>query len=509
MLAVACCGLLLIAPRAGADAGPSVEGAGAVADLNAQRSANGISPVTLNQSLVWWCPDEDDPTFLPGEWTRELSGYTDWGVESSPWDAAELHQFGMYNPAFSEAGDANVAGAACMGLGGIVPTAPEPVFHAFTGDLGPTAVPPLTYTEGEYPFQTQEIVGIPEGQVTGPQLLVYVTGSWPGQPPGLELQAESWSLTDEAGEAVPNVRMADEETSLAYSGLHGYLFDGGVIVPPVLAPNRHFVATVHWRYGTSEATQVVPFTTNEGSPEVIFSQTAHHIPFDPNPDEMVEVTSHARGYPMTECYFEYGPTSSYGARAPCEGGRTGTGNGVETAILGNLTPGLLYHFCLRAKSAGHLVQSWDETFVAPASSQPPSSLGSQSPSESAVRGLLGTTPVSRLTSELLRRWKALSITTLLHTGHDRAAIVAAGPASISVVWEIQRQAGKHRREVWDIVARGSLTPSRAGSTHIAVSLTPEGCSLLAQVRRVTIRARIRLVSTVGVAAETTSFTLAR
>ncbi len=113
--------VLLCAPGAQAQrasGASSVDGREAIAFLNQQRTANGIPAITtVRQSFASpWCPNEDAGAWLPGEMARDWSSLTEWGADASPWDDAPMHQFSMYDPLFTAAGDVN-AGGACMGLG--------------------------------------------------------------------------------------------------------------------------------------------------------------------------------------------------------------------------------------------------------------------------------------------------------------------------------------------------------------------------------------------------------
>ena len=77
------------------------------------------------------------------------------------------------------------------------------------------------------------------------------------------------------------------------------------------------------------------------------------------------------GMPTTY-QFEYGTTTSYGSSKPLVPANTGGGNGVESvnASLTGLTAGTLYHFRLKAISAGGTVTGSDATFTTPGGSQP-------------------------------------------------------------------------------------------------------------------------------------------
>ena len=256
--------------------GTVVDGASAIAFLNQQRAATGIPAVTLNQAFVTaWCPAEDTGPWS-GESFRDLSPSDTWAADVSPWDAAPLHQFSMYNPLFTAAGDLNVfnqpwdgvdaatPSQACMGLGDAASEPATPTFYDFVGDVGASAVPPSETVQGEGPFAPQEVVGIPEGTPTGPDLLLYALGFPPatyGCSGTCNVEPLSWSLTTAAGVAVPGVQMVDDTNTTAY-GYPGYISDGGIMIPPVLATDTVYNASVVWQGPkATPATQTFSFTT--------------------------------------------------------------------------------------------------------------------------------------------------------------------------------------------------------------------------------------------------------
>jgi len=259
-----------------ANVASSVDGRQAIAFLNDQRVANRIPAITsINQALASpWCPNEDAGAWLPGEMARDWSSLTAWGTDTSPWDDAPMHQFSMYDPLFTAAGDVN-AGGACMGLGNPVPQPVAPTFYAFVSDAGPSAVPDQEIVEGEGPFAPQNAVGIAEGTPTGPQPLLYALG-FPGEQlnPSDSVHAVSWSLRTASGAAVPDVRMADEKAVAAY-GYPGYMAVGGAMVPPPLQPGTTYRGRVIWQGPTGRtATQTCSFSTAPASPSASFAGPA-------------------------------------------------------------------------------------------------------------------------------------------------------------------------------------------------------------------------------------------
>jgi hypothetical protein len=270
-------------PPAWAEAPQPLEGATAIADLNAQREANGIPPITtVDQSFAsTWCPHEETG---PGEGgvVRVESSRDGWSTEWSPWNSAPLHQQAMYYPLWTAAGDVNVESKACMGLGDSSPRPTKPTFYDFVGERGPSDVPISETVFEELPLAPQQAVGIPQGQRTGPDLIAYALGmSSPGSAP----EATSWSLVSASGEVVPDVQMVDEE-KMAAIGHRGLLEEDGVMIPPELAPLTTYTASINWRSVTSEtrATQTFKFTTGPPPVPTIESQTAfpeHTTVLDP------------------------------------------------------------------------------------------------------------------------------------------------------------------------------------------------------------------------------------
>lgn len=74
----------------------------------------------------------------------------------------------------------------------------------------------------------------------------------------------------------------------------------------------------------------------------------------------------ADGIEVTDCHFDYGPTTEYGKTAPCE---QTVGSGTEavavTARLSGLQPGTTYHFRLQASNENGTNHGQDQTFALP------------------------------------------------------------------------------------------------------------------------------------------------
>ncbi len=326
MLLVATGAVVLLPGKAGADSG--VDGAQAIAFLNQQRAANGIPPVTTTNEnyAAAWCPDEDHGP-SGGETWRDWSPFVDWTADSSPWTNAPLHQISMYDPRMDTAGDANVDGQACMGLGGDANQPTSGVtFYAFVWEGGHSNVPPSETVPGEGPFAPQQLVGIPDGQATGPQPLLFPEGMGPAP------HAVSWSLTDASGTPVPNVKFADSTTAAAAGYSSYFLSQGGVMIPPVLATDTTYRGTVVWEPsgGGATTTQTFSFTTGEMSNTVTIGadvvQTTVYINVRtpaPNPTVQISGSQNLTLTPDADGWAQ--ATLSPGAWTACaESGGSGT-----------------------------------------------------------------------------------------------------------------------------------------------------------------------------------------
>jgi hypothetical protein len=247
------------------------EGQVALGYLNAQRSANGIPPLALDQSLATsWCPEVDAPG--PDAAGRVLGSGGVWEATYSPWEAEALEQFVLYDPAYTEAGlsifgggaveaPSEPEGAECAGLAGSQGEPLTPTFYAFTSTQGPGHVPEHGGSQDEGPFAVQELAGHPQGAMTGPQLLLYAEGLADGTGGGPEVALAS--LVGPTGAVVPGVVVVDSAMVEAAKD-SDELSGGAVIVPPPLAPGSYH-ASVAWVGGDGEAaTQSLSFTVTPG-----------------------------------------------------------------------------------------------------------------------------------------------------------------------------------------------------------------------------------------------------
>jgi hypothetical protein len=267
----------------------------AVAFLNQQRAANGI-PGDLVNRPEWadGCAKHNFYSHMTGDWGHSENFaspyYTPEGAEAAgaaviamgggylpsgknPWEWAPIHLYITLRPELTSAGYDASHGYACLRMyGGEPRPAPAtPQFFSYPGP-GTQGIYPDEYA-AEWPYTPQQLVGIPEYEVTGTNILLFSLGT-------RGLDAESFSLRGPAG-VVP-ARMVDENTSNEV-GDGSWFAGGGVIVPEKpLAENTTYTVSVRWRnllYGHSSDesedhlsrteffSQEFSFTTGAMSPE--------------------------------------------------------------------------------------------------------------------------------------------------------------------------------------------------------------------------------------------------
>jgi hypothetical protein len=230
------------------------QGAGVIAIVNEQRSANGIPPITTldPEYASAWCPDEDHGPSGAGEFGRVSAPEDAWSATKTPYSTAPLHQFIIYAPLATAANDVHTPnGVDCMGVGEPDPTlavaTSPPLFYAFVNERGPHyAVSSELAREG--PTTPQQELGEPINTRTGPQILLFAVGL------GFKPRATSIALRTSAGTPVPGVKIAPQ-------------FEGGVLAPPPLKAGTSYLLQVQW---TGEPAAFLSF---EGEPTPSVSAT--------------------------------------------------------------------------------------------------------------------------------------------------------------------------------------------------------------------------------------------
>lgn len=235
----------------------------AVAFVNQQRAANGIpGDLAADPNLALGCQqhnrymdanefghgeDPSNPYYTPeggGEGPYGGAEVLAWGEDGftsqsgNPWEWAPIHLYLQLDPERTAAGYDASHGFACMRISGwrAEGADPPPQFFSYPGPGSQGFYP--DEQAYEWPYTPQQLVGIPEGQVTGTNILLFSVGT-------RGLRAESFSLRGPSG-TVP-ARMVDEGTENEV-GTGGWFRGGGVLVPEQpLAAHTTYTAAIRWR----------------------------------------------------------------------------------------------------------------------------------------------------------------------------------------------------------------------------------------------------------------------
>jgi hypothetical protein len=231
----------------------------AVAFLNQQRAANGIPGDLLNDpGWADGCAKHNLYSSKTGDWGHSEDpsspyhtpdgaaaaaaaviamggGYTSAG--KNPWEWAPIHLYAMLAPTNARAGYDASYGYACMRVYGEERPAPaSPQLYSYPGP-GTTGIYPAEEAH-EWPYTPQQLVGIPEGAITGTNILLFSAGTR-----GLEV--ESFTLRGPDGAVA--ARMVDATTKNEV-GDGSWFRGGGVIVPEQpLAEHTAYTVSVKWR----------------------------------------------------------------------------------------------------------------------------------------------------------------------------------------------------------------------------------------------------------------------
>jgi len=250
-------------------------GLAAIAVLNQQRLANGIPPITGSDTTLAssWCPNESK--IGKAKVAANYSPYAQWDSALTPWDNAPAHQFSLYDPNFTAAGESDSGSPgggspdqACLGLARPLDEPASPTFYAYVSGSGYSLAPASETIPGEYPYAPQQLLGIPVSTSTGPQLIFYALG-FPGEvfadpSRGTAMRVVSWSLDDLSNNiAAYPVQMVDYQVARHMVPWDASSYnDGAIMIPPPLQPGTSYVASVLWRGPTGmKRRQSITFST--------------------------------------------------------------------------------------------------------------------------------------------------------------------------------------------------------------------------------------------------------
>jgi hypothetical protein len=269
LLVFACCASLAV--PAGAHA---LTGGAAVADLNAQRAANGI-PGDLVERTDWTaaCKAHDrymelNHVFEPledarkrgyskdGAWagTNSVLGWGSWSAGRNPWAHAPLGLMPLLSPRLTQLGvSASYRHVCATTSPGYLRAAPaRPSLYSYPGD-GVAGVPYEQWSYG-LPVTPGDFVGLPAGISTGPNLLVMADV-------GGSASFVGASLVGPGGPV--EIRTVDNTTQ----GLGGYMPTGGVIVPVApLDPGAAYRAEATMAIGGLVMSRAWTFSTGLADP---------------------------------------------------------------------------------------------------------------------------------------------------------------------------------------------------------------------------------------------------
>jgi hypothetical protein len=281
VLVLACWAAMLLVPGAAEAIAP----ADALRLLNAQRAANGIPAdvalapglsdgcakhgnyIALNGGALTQGEDPAKPGYTPegdrqtlaSSGPQALSNDTRWSDSANPWLLQPIALYRLFDPEVAAAGYDDGHGVACMRVAGGRPPATVPELYSVPGN-GRAGVA-ISELNSEAPYTPQQLAGIPAGQATGPNILLFTRGLRGSGP----LAASSFSLTGPQGPV--DARLVTESTA-GDVGTGSWFRGGGVLVPAApLAPYATYVARVTWHRDAegdvpaADADQVVSFET--------------------------------------------------------------------------------------------------------------------------------------------------------------------------------------------------------------------------------------------------------
>jgi hypothetical protein len=272
--------------------------------LNDYEPAPGQYPHEERESQPGYTPDGaaaaslSDLAGRPWGFSGDLkSGVQWWTSQFDPWSDAPLHLTDLFDPAATTAWYAEDHNGACMGSFPFQRGFSAPAFYSYPGN-GITDVP-IAQTADEAPWTPQQAAGIPSGQTTGPNFILFEEGLQQPVLGSVELRTGSGAAV-----AVAAANPASEEPTPDAGFPTGYTVGeysrgAGFAIPPApLAPDTTFVLTAHWEDQATATTyaQEVTFTTGSKTLEQMLPQPPAGEPlYYVSPMEIFRETNRSRG----------------------------------------------------------------------------------------------------------------------------------------------------------------------------------------------------------------------
>jgi hypothetical protein len=311
----------------------------AIALLNQARAANGIPGDLVEEpGLAQGCRQYlNDYEPVPGQYPHEeresQPGYTPdgaaaaslsdlvgrpwessgslklglqwWTSQFNPWSDAPLHLTDLFDPAATTAWYAEDHSGACMGSFPFQRAFPTPAFYSYPGN-GFNDVP-TAQTASEAPWTPQQAAGIPSGQTTGPNVILFEEGLQQPVLGDVELHNSSGATVSVA---VANPASAEPTPDAGFPTgytVGEYSRGAGFAIPPApLAPNTAFVLTAHWEDQATATpyVQTVTFTTGSQTLE----QMLPHLPtvqplYYISPTEFAQETNYSQVHPARHLHI--------------------------------------------------------------------------------------------------------------------------------------------------------------------------------------------------------------
>lgn len=268
--AVACLALALLAAASGSAPARSLatasspSGSEAIVNLNRQRKANGLPPVRHSAALDRGChlhnkwmaargtlahdePDDDPLRTEDGDRAGKTSvlgfGLERWSSWSAnPWEAAPIQNAQLLAPQLARSGYDYFRRYSCANTL-LAPRRAEPARLRLYTYPGPGTSIYRGERASESPYTPGELVGIPEGGLTGPYIIVLIDG------PARD-QLRTAKIVFASLRRLGGARVALKMVSSSHPELRYYAPAGGFVIPRHrLAANAEFVAKVAVRTG--------------------------------------------------------------------------------------------------------------------------------------------------------------------------------------------------------------------------------------------------------------------
>jgi hypothetical protein len=233
---------------------------------------------------------------------------------------------------------------------------------------------------------------------------------------------------------------------------------------------------------------IAPAVATEAASSVTRTSAALYASVDP------------AGAGVSACYFEYGPTTSYGRSIECgfvselsAFPPSGTAPVPVFVRIYGLSPATSYHFRIVAAGEGGTAGGADATFTTlpPWTFEEPGSSGARSAPSSASRGVSAGEAAALIAVQLTPRGRAARIASLLRSGVFKTLLKAPEAGTAMIYWYYLPRVGRRSRKTARspvLVASGGVTFHAAGTAALNIHLAGAGWRMLRASRRLRLTA---------------------